>query len=277
MRPGQPDVHRQPAAAARESDDGRAVEARRLEPPGAGPQAPAAAGSNASYDEVAGVRGGRARRRRRGAPTARPCPRGRAATSGRATAYASTPSSSTATGIAPADCAPSTIDHRPRGTRQRARAARPAAPRPSSTARGSRRRPGRGARARPRTPRASARRRRRRRCRRTPPPRPSRSRSASSGPSPPGCSWLVVSTRSPAPTASALTSEVDARRVVEWVSAMSSGSATSTAATRGAGLRHPLQDPAHWSSSRGRRPAHAAPARPSRAGSRRASGRRCPR
>ena len=38
VRPREPDVHRDPAAAARQADDRRSVEARRLEPPGAGPQ-----------------------------------------------------------------------------------------------------------------------------------------------------------------------------------------------------------------------------------------------
>ena len=82
--PRQPDVHRQPAAAAREPDDRRAVEAGRLEPAGARDGAPARSRSNVSNERNAACAGSRRRRRARGAPTARPCPRARAATSGRA-------------------------------------------------------------------------------------------------------------------------------------------------------------------------------------------------
>ncbi len=145
------------------------------------------------------------------------------------TAYASTPSSSTRTGIAPADCAPSMTLTTP--------ASRAIAPTRStgSTA------PvvhstwltmiARAGRSRARSMAASV--------RSSSPPSPTstrssstprRSRSASSGPIPPGCSWRVVTTRSPgrqgkAPIA-ALTPSV-----VECVSAMSSGSATRIAAT----------------------------------------------
>ena len=115
-------------------------------------------------------------------------------------AYASTPRSSTTTGIAPAACAPSTIDDRARARGPARRSARPAGRRPSST--------GTWLTTIARAGSLEGRRERRdgllvvaavARRRRSSTSTPSRSRRASSGPRPPGCSWRVVRTRSPGP------------------------------------------------------------------------------
>ena len=196
QRPVEADVHRQPADAAREPDHRRPVEAGRLEPAGAVAERAALVPVEGRVARGSRPSPGSSRPRTRGGPRARPCPPGPAATSGRARRRRRRPARRAPRGSRrPTARRRSATRRRPRGRASRAR--RPGAPRRSSRARGSRPRPGPGARARAGRRRASS---------SASPPSPMstnststpwRSRRAWSGPRTPGCSWFVVTTRSP--------------------------------------------------------------------------------